>query len=175
MLPHFGKFCWFFKYPDTWIPMDKLSIIQVSMISNYPCIQLSKYPWYQLSMVSNYPSIHDIQVSMVSNYPDIRKKWYPLIPTCMCDWTVSGAHSTDVLTNSLLRWANSWSKSCLDSTVSISITRRLILPTLTSWVSSSWTLRLSVCKAFSIPKRTALLHKRWGNIPTRHDRNLLAR
>lgn len=50
--------------------------------------------------------------------------------TCRCDWTVSGAHSTDVLTNSLLRWANSWSKSCLDSTVSIRITRRLIRPTL---------------------------------------------
>ena len=61
--------------------MDKLSIIQLSMISNNLCIQLSKYPWYQLSTVSNYPSIHDIQVSMVSNYPDIRKKWYPLIPS----------------------------------------------------------------------------------------------
>ena len=55
------------KYPDTWILMDKLSIIQVSMISNYP--------WYatihdiQLFMLSN---IHCIQVSMISKYP-----WYP--------------------------------------------------------------------------------------------------
>jgi hypothetical protein len=50
------------KYPDTWIPMDKLSIIQVSMISN------------QESMVSNYPSIHGIQISgyqkkVVSTHP----------------------------------------------------------------------------------------------------------
>jgi hypothetical protein len=65
------------KYPDTWIPMDKLSMIHIllSMVSNYSSIHD-----IQLSMVSNYPSIHGIQVSMVSKYPDIRKKWYPLIP-----------------------------------------------------------------------------------------------
>ena len=69
VLAHFGKFCWFFKYPKVpgylWI--------------NYP---LSKYPWYLTIHVSNYPSIHDInypwyptiQVSMIFKYP-----WYPTI------------------------------------------------------------------------------------------------
>ena len=36
ILVNFVDFSSIQKYPDTWIPMDKLSIIQVSMISNYP-------------------------------------------------------------------------------------------------------------------------------------------
>ena len=66
-------------------------------------------------------------------------------------------------------------KLCGEQLIIHWILKDFIFCTLTSWVSSSWTLRLSVCKAFSIPKRTALLHKRWGNIPTRHDRNLCKR
>ena len=56
MLPHFGKFWWFFKYP-----LYKYE----SMISNYQCnvfsypsihdIQPSKYPWYHKKVVSTHP------------------------------------------------------------------------------------------------------------------------
>ena len=52
ILVNFVDFSSIQKYPDTWIPMDKLSAV-------------SKYPWY--------PTIHNIQAFMVSNYPDIRK------------------------------------------------------------------------------------------------------
>ena len=59
------------KYPDTWIPMDKLSIIQVSMISNHP--------WY--------PSIHGIQLS------GYQKKWYLLILICNLDHFCLNEHA----------------------------------------------------------------------------------
>ena len=111
MLPLFGIFCWFFKYPNvsvknTLMNMDKLFVIQVSIISKYQWTMVSKYLWYstfpciQLSKHSWYPHIHGIQVSMVSKYP-----WYPsiqkkvlsthpcLIPTpVLCLTTINDHH-----------------------------------------------------------------------------------
>ena len=69
MFPHFGKFCWVFRYPKVsgylcangWtIHYPSIHDIELSMVSNYPwyltihVIQLSKYPWYPSIQVSGY-------------------------------------------------------------------------------------------------------------------------
>ena len=86
ILVNFVDFSSIQKHSNIRIPMNKLSIIQVSMLSNYPWyptihdIQLSMVSIYPISVhLSKYPWYPSIQVSMVSKYPNIRKNWYPLI------------------------------------------------------------------------------------------------
>ena len=71
MLVNFADFSSIQKHPDTWIPMDKVSIMQVSMISTIHGIQLSKYPTIQISMICKYPWYPSIWISEKSDFTEL--------------------------------------------------------------------------------------------------------
>ena len=117
-------------YSDTWIFIEKLSIIQQSMISKYPWypsiqvsvthipingIQLSKYSWYL--------SIHGIQVS---GYPKKVISTHPYLIMMSFYWSISFVISPCSKIVTLLvssigyfdvskeTWMTTFAKSCVE-------------------------------------------------------------